>query len=91
MVFEINNTINGIGFGSWNCPNWNSASCPEGYYLSGFAANHGCGADDGNNLDFYMTCKRPFNILTSPLTIQSWADKTVDDIMRNFKINFKLG
>jgi len=64
MAFDVNSTIYGINFGTWNCHGWNSASCPQGYYLSGFAANHACGSDDGNNLDFYLTCKNAIGILS---------------------------
>ena len=54
----------GPQFSTWNCHGWQNsqANCPEGYFASGLRSWHGCGANQGNNLNFQLKCSNPIGL-----------------------------
>ena len=65
MTLLVNNEYWGHVINLWDCnirPD-KEMICPKGYYISGVANSHGCGADEGRNLNFMIKCTKTKGII----------------------------
>jgi len=60
MSLLVENEYWGHNINLWDCnirPD-KEMVCPPGYYISGIADSHGCGNDEGRNLNFMIKCSK---------------------------------